>query len=703
MKSANTIKRQFYKSAKAVTDKPSNTMKAMLRGLVIDDGRFMTNREEVKYWKSRIYYITAAIILIFGAPLMLFGAYMFYSSGQKIYASFEAILYLFTVLIIINKKLSITSKKYYIAYALYLVSIFLLVTTGTIGGGLVCVVFALILSGCILERNQILTYVSINLIAFAIITVFLYTGLFDGTSMENYKMVWMINAATAQGCGIMLLILMNKIYTGLERQAQLIKKSESSLAASEEKHKAMIANISDAIVIIDVNGYVKYTSPNLMKRFPWMSKDIMNRSFYEKFYQDDRNIVADTIHGLLERNGKIRTIEARYLTSKREIGYLQLTAVNLTEDPNINGILINYNDITSRKVREEEILYLNQHDSLTGLYNRSYFEAEKERLDTKGQLPLSIIVGDINGLKIINDSLGHAEGDRLLVTMARIIKKCARKGDIVARISGDEFNILLPKTKMEEALNIIKKINDECDEYNAHVIGDLYHISISLGSSTKTVMKESLDIVQKVAEDFMYKRKLLEGRSFHSSIISSMKIALFEKSYETEQHAQRLIHLTKGVGKAIGLSNLQFDELELFSTLHDIGKIGIDNQVLNKPSSLSEEEWVKMRKHSEIGYRIAMASPELMSIAYYILTHHERFDGTGYPQGLAGENIPLLSRILAVADAYDAMTEDRPYRKGMSKQEAIAEIERNVGTQFDPRLAKIFVEIISETHEKLSN
>ena len=197
----------------------------------------------------------------------------------------------------------------------------------------------------------------------------------------------------------------------------------------------------------------------------------------------------------------------------------------------------------------------------------------------------------------------------------------------------------------------------------------------------------------------MYRHKLLESRSLHSSLISSMKTALFEKNQGTEEHGHRLTKLTRIVGEVIGLTNQQFDELELFSSLHDIGKIGIEDQILNKPDKLTQTEWVKMKKHSEIGYRIAMSSPELMSIAYYILTHHERFDGTGYPQGLSGDNIPLLSRILAVADAYDAMTEDRPYRKGFSKQDAITEINENSGTQFDPYIAKIFCDIvIDEDH-----
>lgn len=557
---------QFYKSLKDTTDKLLQKMKGFVKGFISDDVSFIASREEAKYWKNRIYYITAGIMLVFGGPLMFLGAYVFLRTGKPLEAGLELSFYLISVVVLSNKRLKYKIKKLYIVYALYQVSIFLLGSAGNLGAGMVCVVFTLVLSGCLLERNQIIFFIMTNILVFVLLTICLYTGWFDAFAIATYKPVWMINVLTVQTCGIILLVLMYKIYTGLERQAQKIKN-------------------------------------------------------------------------------------------------------------------------------------LNRHDTLTGLYNRAFFEAEQKRLDKPEYLPLSIIVGDINGLKIINDSLGHAEGDKLLITIANMIKACTRSTDIVARISGDEFNILLPRTDYEEAQEIISRIHSECDSYNKNVASDLYHISISLGAATKIVEKESLDIVQKIAEDFMYKRKLLEGRSFHSSIISSMKMALFEKSYETEQHAMRLIHLTREVGRAIGLSKSQFDELELFSTLHDIGKIGIDSQILNKPSGLTDGEWVKMRKHSEIGYRIAMASPELMSIAYYILTHHEHWDGNGYPQGLAGDNIPLLSRILSLADAYDAMTEDRPYRKGMSKQSAIEEIRRNSGTQFDPKLAEIFINILSQNDE----
>ena len=173
---------------------------------------------------------------------------------------------------------------------------------------------------------------------------------------------------------------------------------------------------------------------------------------------------------------------------------------------------------------------------------------------------------------------------------------------------------------------------------------------------------------------------------------------LFERSFETEEHAERIGSLCAVVGEHLHLSHDDIDRLKLFAYLHDIGKIGISDQILNKPGPLNDDELLVMKTHPEIGYRIAMASPDFASIADLILTHHERWDGTGYPNRIAGERIPLLSRILAVADAYDAMTEDRVYRKAMSREAAMEEIRKNAGTQFDPQIAALFLEIVVRDH-----
>ena len=202
--------------------------------------------------------------------------------------------------------------------------------------------------------------------------------------------------------------------------------------------------------------------------------------------------------------------------------------------------------------------------------------------------------------------------------------------------------------------------------------------------------------VYKIAEDHMYKRKLLQRESSHSSIISSITATMYAKSQETEEHAERIKALAQRLGKRLNLTQQQLDELALIAMLHDIGKVGIDEKILNKPGKLNREEWREMKKHPEIGYRIAMASPDLVSVAEYILSHHERWDGRGYPRGLKGKEIPLLARIIAITDAYDAMMMDRPYRKALSKEQALSEIRNNAGTQFDPEIAEIFVNMMEE-------
>jgi len=349
-------------------------------------------------------------------------------------------------------------------------------------------------------------------------------------------------------------------------------------------------------------------------------------------------------------------------------------------------------DISGRKQKEEEILYLNYHDVLTDLYNRTFFDEEMKRLDIEAMLPSSIIIGDINGLKLINDVFGHAEGDKLLIEIANILKRCCNAGEIIARTGGDEFSILLPHTDNKETKKIFDSIQKACEEHATKSGEEVYYTSISLGYATKTHSEELFDNVVKEAEENMYRRKLLESRSLHSSIISSIRTTMFEKSDETEKHAERLANLSKKLGRALGLTEEDLVSLELVSTLHDIGKISVDQNILNKNGALSKAEWIELKEHPEVGYRIAQTVPELRRISEYILSHHEQWDGEGYPQKLAGENIPLLSRIVSIVDSFDAMTQDRAYRKAMSRERAIEEIRKNAGTQFDPQIAKIFIE-----------
>jgi diguanylate cyclase (GGDEF)-like protein/PAS domain S-box-containing protein len=347
-------------------------------------------------------------------------------------------------------------------------------------------------------------------------------------------------------------------------------------------------------------------------------------------------------------------------------------------------------DITERKKAEEKLKYLSFHDRLTGLHNRSYIEEEIARLDIKRQLPISIAMGDVNALKLINDAFGYRQGDRLLVRIAKILKKCIREEDIVARWGGDEFVILLTKTTGENAIKLIDRVKEACKK----TAGQKIPISISIGVSTKTRKAQNIQNVIREAEDRMYQRKLIENKSIQSSIISSLETTLWVRSHETEEHGKRLKKLALKLGRVVGLAPNELDELALLSTLHDIGKIGIEDSILTKPEKLTKKEWQIMKRHPEIGYKIAQSSPQLLKIADGILYHHEWWDGTGYPHGLTGENIPVISRILAISDAYDVMTHNRVYKKAVSKKKATEELARCSGTQFDPNLVEKFVEIL---------
>lgn len=355
----------------------------------------------------------------------------------------------------------------------------------------------------------------------------------------------------------------------------------------------------------------------------------------------------------------------------------------------LEGIVI---DITEQKEREAQIQYINDHDFMTGLYNRKYFEEVIVTMNSEDCFPLSIIIADINGVRLINDAFGFSEGDKLLKETSKILQSSCRPGDFLARVGGDEFGILLPNTDSDKAYEMMNVIQRACNSYNKINKAKLYEINLSMGYATKETKEGNVEEFLKLADEFLRNRKLLNRKSFHSNIISSMMATVYEKSQETEEHAKRLSTFSKIIGEKLNLSQKNLGELELLAMLHDIGKVGIDDGILNKPGKLDEAEWVIMKRHPEIGYRIAKSTSELEPIAEYILSHHERWDGRGYPQGLKGEVIPILSRIIAVADAYDAMTEDRIYRKAMTKEEAIEEIRRNAGTQFDPKIAQLFIE-----------
>lgn len=356
----------------------------------------------------------------------------------------------------------------------------------------------------------------------------------------------------------------------------------------------------------------------------------------------------------------------------------------------IMGKLLILNDITIRKERENQLYYQSYHDQLTDIFNRYYFEEELIRVDKKKMFPICIIIGDINGLKIINDTFGRSKGDELIKKIVRILQQSLKDKGVLCRYGGDAFAIILSKTEKEDALKIM---NIMVKSFKKNSTGIL-PMNMSFGLSVKTNSSQNINDVVKEAENIMDEYKLSEDKSMRSSLILSLKKALEERDYETEEHAERLTKLSVLLGKKIKLDDSELNKIKLLAMLHDIGKISIPDNIVLKQGKLTPDQWEIMKKHSEIGHRIAQSSPDLTQIAPGILYHHESWNGSGYPDGLKGEEIPIISRILSIVDTYDAMISSRPYREGIPKEKALKEIKRCSGTQFDPYLVEKFVEII---------
>lgn len=463
---------------------------------------------------------------------------------------------------------------------------------------------------------------------------------------------------------------------------------EGLLEVSENNLRTILDSVYDAIIIHDLQGNILDVNKTMIEMYKLDDKDIGNMTIagdlsaennpFEELPMIWESVIAGE-NRLFEWNAK-RPGDKSIFEAE-----VYLTRISLHYQ---DVILASVRDISERKKAEQMIQYLSFHDKLTGLYNRAFFEKELLRLDTERQLPISIIMADVNGLKLTNDAFGHLVGDEILKNAGQVLRRACRSEDIIARWGGDEFIILLTNTDYTVALSVCDRIRDECMKVDMKPI----NLSIGLGYATKTKALQDVTNTIKEAETLMYANKLKEGKEIRKKILDS----LLAERVEGEHDADLMIKLCTLLASAYGLKDSQLEEIRLLAYIHDVGKASIPAEVIEKTGKPSEDEWKIIKKHSEIGYRIVSACSEYAHLADSVLSHHERWDGTGYPRKLKRDEIPLGARILSIVDAYEAMVSGRPYKTAITSEEALKEIDRNSGSQFDPEIAQLFTSIMRQ-------
>jgi diguanylate cyclase (GGDEF)-like protein/PAS domain S-box-containing protein/putative nucleotidyltransferase with HDIG domain len=462
---------------------------------------------------------------------------------------------------------------------------------------------------------------------------------------------------------------------------------ENQLFYEKTLFETTLLSVGDGVISTDAEGNVQFMNKVAEQLTGWQADEAKGRAFEEVFKilsGRNRHPCPNPVKMVLETKEQVALDEDTILIARDgdERFINDSAAPILSASHNVTGVVLVFRDSTTQRIKQDEIRTLSVTDPLTTLPNRRYYEQAKEEMNKEPYYPLTLVLADVNGLKLTNDAFGHKAGDELLRRVSQVMRTTCRDEDIISRIGGDEFVLLLPQTDALHAQAIVKRINTALEKEKIRGI----QLSVSFGYAVKDESEESYEDTFKVAEDVMYRNKLRESMTFKKQVINTLLSRLYEQEGGAEIHSKLVASLASTFAESLGYRKDEVENIRLAGLYHDLGKIAITPSLLSKPrNEFSRTQVMEWQRHAEIGYNILRSVGEYAPFAEAVLHHHEKWDGSGYPQSLKQEDIPEGAQILAIANTY---ADKLPT---LGREDTLTFMQERSNTYFNPELLETFI------------